>query len=35
MSWRTLELIANATCAVLVVLFALALLAGWLDWWPA
>lgn len=32
---RLWELCANALCAVLVVLFGLAMLAGWLDWWPA
>jgi hypothetical protein len=32
---RLWELFANVACALAVVLFALALLAGWLDWWPA
>ena len=29
------EATVNAACWLAVVLFALALLAGWLDWWPA
>lgn len=30
-----LEKIVNTACTLAVVAFALVLLAGWLDWWPA
>lgn len=29
------EAIANTLCVAGVIVFGLALLAGWLDWWPA
>lgn len=32
---KTWEAIVNGACYVAVVVFGLALLAGWLDWWPA